>query len=86
MPKVASPAKLLDRIRSYGAELVVTGEVYAEALAASEARIAETGALAIHAYDQVENAARGQGSVGLGLEVPTGPTSTRCWSRRAAAA
>jgi len=67
VPKVASPAKL-DRIRSYGAELVVTGEVYAEALKASETRIAETGALAIHAYDQPETLL-GQGSVGLELEV-----------------
>jgi threonine dehydratase len=66
VPKVTSPAKL-DRIRSYGAELVVTGEVYAEALAASEVRIAETGALAIHAYDQPETLL-GQGTVGLELE------------------
>jgi len=66
VPKIASSAKL-DRIRSYGAELVVTGEVYAEALKASEARIAETGALAIHAYDQPETLL-GQGTVGLELE------------------
>ncbi len=66
VPKVTSPAKL-DRIRSYGAELVVTGEVYAEALAASEARVAEIGALAVHAYDQPETLL-GQGSVGLELE------------------
>jgi threonine dehydratase len=66
VPKVASPAKL-DRIGSYGAELVVTGEAYAESLAASEARVAETGALAIHAYDQPETLL-GQGSVGLELE------------------
>jgi len=66
VPKVTSPAKLA-RIRAYGAELVVTGEVYAEALAASEARIAETGALAIHAYDQPETLL-GQGSVGLEME------------------
>src|ERR1700722_13351593 len=66
VPKVTSPAKL-DRIRAYGAELVVTGEVYAEALAASEARVAETGALAVHAYDQPETLL-GQGSVGLELE------------------
>jgi threonine dehydratase len=66
VPKVTSQAKL-DRIRAYGAELVVTGEVYAEALAASEARVAETGALAIHAYDQPETLL-GQGSVGLELE------------------
>jgi threonine dehydratase len=66
VPKVTSPAKL-DRIRAYGAELVVAGEVYAEALAESEKRIAETGALAIHAYDQPETLL-GQGSVGLELE------------------
>jgi threonine dehydratase len=66
VPKVTSPAKL-DRIRAYGAELVVTGEAYAEALVASEARVAETGALAVHAYDQAETLL-GQGSVGLELE------------------
>jgi threonine dehydratase len=47
--------------------LVVTGEVYPEALAASEAVVARTGALAIHPYDQPE-ALLGQGSVGLELE------------------
>jgi threonine dehydratase len=66
VPKVTTAAKL-DRIRAYGAELVVTGEVYAEALAASEARVAQTGALAVHAYDQAETLL-GQGSVGLELE------------------
>src|SRR5882672_5082816 len=66
VPKVTSAAKL-DRIRAYGAELIVTGEVYAEALAASEARVAETGALAVHAYDQPETLL-GQGTVGLELE------------------
>lgn len=66
VPKVTSAAKL-ERIRAYGAELAVTGEVYAEALAASEARVAETGALAIHAYDQPETLL-GQGTVGLELE------------------
>jgi len=66
VPKITSPAKL-DRIRSYGAELVVTGEVYAEALAASETRVAKTGALAIHAYDQ-PTTLLGQGTVGLELE------------------
>lgn len=74
VPKIASPAKL-DRIRSYGAELVVTGEVYAEALTASEALIAETGALAIHAYDQPETLL-GQGSVGLELEADRPETDT----------
>src|ERR1700684_2554326 len=66
VPKVTSPAKL-DRIRAYGAGLVVTGEAYAEALAASEERVAKTGALAVHAYDQPETLL-GQGTVGLELE------------------
>ena len=66
VPKITSPAKL-DRIRSYGAELVVTGDVYAEALAASEVRVRETGALAVHAYDQPETLL-GQGTVGLEMQ------------------
>src|SRR5947208_10137949 len=36
VPAISSPAKI-DRIRSYGADLTVGGERYAEALAASEA-------------------------------------------------
>lgn len=63
VPRVASPVKL-DRIRSLGAELVVGGEVYADALAANEAYVADSGALAIHAYDQPETML-GQGTVGL---------------------
>jgi threonine dehydratase len=66
VPEATSPAKL-DRIRSYGAELIVGGARYADALAASEAYIARTGALAVHAYDQPETLL-GQGSVGLELE------------------
>lgn len=63
VPEVASPAKL-ERIRQYGADLVVTGERYADALAASQAWAAQSGALPVHAYDQVETLL-GQGSVGL---------------------
>jgi threonine dehydratase len=66
VPTVASQEKI-ERIRSYGAELVVTGERYAEALAASERWAAESGALKVHAYDQPETLL-GQGSVGLELE------------------
>ena len=66
VPRVASPAKIA-RIRGYGAELVVTGERYAEALEASQAWAAQSGALAIHAYDRVETML-GQGSVGLEFE------------------
>ena len=61
VPKVAAAAKLA-RIRGYGATLTVTGEVYADALAESEAFAAASGALPIHAYDQPETLA-GQGTV-----------------------
>ena len=66
VPTVSSPAKI-ERIRSYGAELVVTGERYADALAASEKWAAESGAMQVHAYDQ-EGALLGQGTVGLEFE------------------
>jgi threonine dehydratase len=66
VPTVASPEKIA-RIRGYGAELVVTGERYADALAASEHWAAESGALTLHAYDQPETLL-GQGSVGLEFE------------------
>ena len=66
VPEVASPTKL-QRIREYGADLVITGECYADALAASEIWAAQSGALAIHAYDQIETLL-GQGSVGLEFE------------------
>ena len=66
VPTVASPAKL-ERIRGYGADLVVTGERYADALAASEEWTAQSGALPVHAYEQVETLL-GQGTVGLEFE------------------
>jgi threonine dehydratase len=66
VPEVASPAKL-ERIRGYGANLVVTGQRYADALAASEEWAAQSGALTVHAYEQVETLL-GQGTVGLELE------------------
>jgi threonine dehydratase len=66
VPRVCSPAKI-SRIRSYGAELVVEGERYADALAASERWAEQSGALPIHAFDQ-EGALLGQGTVGMELE------------------
>lgn len=66
VPTVASPEKL-DRIRRYGAELVITGDRYANALEASQEWTARTGALPIHAYEGVETLL-GQGSLGLELE------------------
>ena len=66
VPTVASPAKI-EKIRSYGADLVIGGERYADALAASELWIQESGAQPIHAYDQVETLL-GQGTLGLEFE------------------
>src|SRR5262249_21565052 len=56
-----------ERIRSLGARLVVVGQLYADALAASREFAAESGALEIHAFDQPETLL-GQGSVGLETE------------------
>ena len=66
VPDITSPAKA-EMIRNCGANLVFAGSRYADALAASEAYIAETGAMAIHAFDQTETLL-GQGTVGLELE------------------
>ena len=66
VPSVTSPAKA-ERIRGYGADLVIGGERYADALAASQQWVAEKGAMAIHAFDQTETLL-GQGTVGLEIE------------------
>jgi threonine dehydratase len=66
VPTVASASKIA-QIRAYGADLVVGGDRYADALAASEDWIAASGAMAVHAYDQVETLL-GQGTVGLELQ------------------
>jgi threonine dehydratase len=66
VPSIASPAKI-KQITHYGAELVITGERYADALAASEAWVAQSGALPIHAFDQRETML-GQATVGLEFE------------------
>jgi threonine dehydratase len=66
VPTVSSPAKI-DKIRSYGASLVVTGERYSDALAASQEWAQKSGALQIHAFDQIETML-GQGTLGLELD------------------
>lgn len=66
VPSVSSPAKI-ERIRSYGAELVIGGDRYADALAASEAWATQSGAMTVHAYDQAETL-QGAGTVALELE------------------
>ena len=67
VPTVSSPAKI-DRIRAYGATLCVTGDRYADALAASEAWSASSGALPVHAFDQRETLL-GQGTLALELSM-----------------
>jgi threonine dehydratase len=66
VPTISSPAKI-QRIRDYRAELVITGDRYADALAASEVWATQSGALSVHAYDQRETLL-GQGTIGLELE------------------
>ncbi len=66
VPSVSSPAKQ-NLIRSYGADLVVGGDLYDDALAASRKWAEESGAMTIHAYDQPETL-QGAGTVGLELE------------------
>jgi threonine dehydratase len=65
VPTVSSPAKI-DRIRRYGATLTVTGDRYADALAASQLWAATSGALQVHAFDQMETIL-GQATLGLEL-------------------
>lgn len=74
VPEISSPAKIA-RIRETGADLVIGGARYAEALAACEAFAAETGALSVHAYDAWPTMA-GQGTVGLEWEADAGPLDT----------
>jgi threonine dehydratase len=65
VPTVSAQAKI-DRIRELGADLVVGGDRYADALAAAQDWVADSGALSVHAFDQRETLL-GQGSVGLEL-------------------
>lgn len=66
VPTVSSPAKQA-RLRELGAQVVVTGAVYAEAAKACLARQQETGALMTHAYDQPE-VVTGAGTLACELE------------------
>jgi threonine dehydratase len=66
VPEVCSPAKIA-RIRGYGADLVVGGASYAEALASCDAWVATCGALPVPAFDQPETVL-GAGSLGAELQ------------------
>jgi threonine dehydratase len=70
VPESASAAKRA-RLRELDAVLTVVGAGYAEALAASLARQAETGALLMHAYDQRE-VVIGAGTLAAEVEAEAG--------------
>jgi threonine dehydratase len=66
VPRVSSEAKVR-RIRSYGADLVISGDTYADALGASQEHARASGALEVHAFDQVETIS-GQGTLAREFE------------------
>ncbi len=63
-----SPQAKLDKLRTLGANLQIVGDQYADALAASERFIEQSGALSSHAYDQPETLA-GQGTLAMEWQV-----------------
>ncbi len=70
VPTISSPAKV-DRLRSYGADVHQVGSVYSESLLHCEQFQAETGATAIHAYNDPVVVA-GAGTTGLELDQQCG--------------
>ena len=66
VPEVSPPAKRA-RLAALGAEVVVTGAAYFDALQACLARQQQTGALLTHAYDQPE-VLTGAGTLALEIE------------------
>jgi len=74
VPTASSPAKIA-RIRGYGAELVVEGDSYNDALALSERFRATSGALRLHAFDEIETMlGTGTIAVEVARQLP-GPTT-----------
>ena len=74
VPALISPAKR-ERLEALGAQVVVGGAAYADALQACEARQRETGALLTHAYDQPEVVA-GAGTLAREVELEAGLPDT----------
>jgi threonine dehydratase len=73
VPTVSSPAKI-ERIREL-ADLVVTGDRYADAAEAADQWIATSGAMSVAAYDHRETI-RGQATLALELDDQTGALDT----------
>jgi threonine dehydratase len=74
VPEISSPAKVAV-IRSHGAEVAIGGARYADAQAACDLHVAETGALRIHPFD-ADATIIGQGTVGLEWEQDSPPLDT----------
>jgi threonine dehydratase len=70
VPGVCAPVKM-EQIRACGARLHIVGERYADALAASQQWQRDSGALAIHAFDEPETLL-GQATVALEFEQQAG--------------
>jgi threonine dehydratase len=70
-----SPQSKVDRIRSYGADVMVVDGYYPDALAASQKWAADRDVLQIHAYD-MSTVVAGQGTVGVEIaeQVPDATT------------
>jgi threonine dehydratase len=66
VPSTSPPVKA-ERIRARGASVTIVPGVFDEAWAAMEERAVETGAVAMHPFDQPE-VASGQGTIALELE------------------
>jgi threonine dehydratase len=74
VPSISSPAKI-ERIRGLGADLLITGDRYADALAAAESWTATSGAMSVHAFDQRQTLL-GQGTLALELTQQAEPLDT----------
>jgi threonine dehydratase len=70
VPELSSAAKRA-ALQALGAHVVVGGAAYADALAASLARQRDSGALLMHAYDQIEVVA-GAGTLAAEIEADAG--------------
>jgi threonine dehydratase len=69
VPEISSPAKIA-KIREFGADVVVKGQRYNDALELCQAYQTESGAYGIHAFDAWPTI-EGQGTVGLEWEEQT---------------
>lgn len=74
VPTIATPVKI-EGLRALGADVRIVGANYAEAFAASVERQRESGALVVHAYDQLEVLA-GQGTTAREFEQQVGALDT----------